>query len=392
MKNVRMGIVGYGNIGSAHAHCILCDTINGLELTAICDIDKNKLRIAQKAAPTVNLFSSYEEMIGSGVVDAVLICTPHYLHPQIAIFAFKKGLHVLTEKPAGVYTQQVEQMNNAARRAGTVYGIMFNQRVNSLYRQARELVKSGKLGQTKRLVWIITNWYRTQAYYDSGDWRATWSGEGGGVLMNQAPHNLDLWQWIFGMPNRLRAVCNVGKYHNIEVEDEATIYAEYENGATATFLTSTGEYPGTNRLEMIGENGKIVIEHGKLHFWELSISERTYCFDKNSNNTKPEIIYQELSPQQHENTAHAFILQNFIDSILKGTELLAPGYDGLNELSIANAAYLSAWTDQWVNLPVDGCSFLEHLKKRIELSNKKAKITNCNSPSGEYNARWNINW
>ncbi len=391
MKNVHIGIVGYGNIGSAHAHCILSGTISGLKLTAICDIDENKLCVAQKAAPTVDLFSSYKEMIVSGVVDAVLICTPHYLHPQIAIFAFEKGLHVLTEKPAGVYTLQVEKMNTAARRAGTVYGIMFNQRANSLYRQARELIKSGRLGQTKRLAWIITNWYRTQAYYDSGDWRATWSGEGGGVLMNQAPHNLDLWQWMFGMPARLRAVCNVGKYHNIEVEDEAAIYAEYENGATATFLTSTGEYPGTNRLEITGDSGKIVIEHGILHFWELSMSERTYCFDKNNSVTEPEIKHQELSPQQHEN-AHAYILQNFTDSILKGTGLLAPGYDGLNELSIANAAYLSAWTDQWVSLPVDGHLFLEQLKNQVEQSDKKNKITNCNIPSGKYSSRWDIHW
>lgn len=382
MKNVRIGIIGYGNIGSAHAQCILSGSISGLELTAICDIDEEKLLQAGKAAPAACLYSEYEDLLASGLVDAVLIAVPHYIHPEIAIMAFKKGINVLTEKPSGVFTQQVEQMNDAAKKAGKVFGIMFNQRTNPLYQQARELIQSGRIGNKKRLVWIITNWYRKQSYYDSGSWRATWAGEGGGVLINQAPHNLDLWQWMFGMPSRIRASCYVGKHHNIEVEDEAAIYAEYENGATATFLTSTGEYPGTNRLEITGDRGKIVLEDEKLRFWELGNSEDT-CV--------PPYTYQEFTSQQAD-SAHSGILQNFTNAILYGDELLAPGYDGLNELIISNAAYLSAWTDQWVELPVDGDYYLSELKKRIQNSHMKEIISSGDIQTGCYSTRWNVVW
>ena len=202
-------------------------------------------------------FSDYHEMFASGLIDAVLIATPHYLHPTIAIDGFAAGLHVLTEKPAGVYTNQVQMMNDAAKASDRVFGIMYNQRTNPQFQKIREIIKSGRLGECKRLIWIITNWYRTQAYYDSGTWRATWAGEGGGVLINQCPHNLDLWQWMFGMPTRVRATCHYGKWHNIEVEDEVTAYAEYANGASAVFITTTGEAPGTNRLEVTGDRGKV---------------------------------------------------------------------------------------------------------------------------------------
>lgn len=204
-------------------------------------------------------------MLDSGLIDAALIAVPHYEHPTYAVKCFQRGIHVLTEKPAGVYARQVREMNEAAEKAGVKFEIMFNQRIDPIYKKAHDLVQSGALGQPKRLVWIVTNWYRTQAYYDSGSWRATWKGEGGGVLLNQAPHNLDLWQWIFGMPQKIRAFCSVGKYHQIGVEDDVTIYGEYENGATAVFISTTGEAPGTNRLEISGDLGKLVLEEGKLN-------------------------------------------------------------------------------------------------------------------------------
>jgi predicted dehydrogenase len=268
---------------------------------------------------------------------------------------------------------------------------MLNQRTNPLFRQAREMVQSGQLGRTKRLVWIITNWYRTQAYYDSCSWRGTWAGEGGGVLINQVAHNLDLWQWIFGIPARLRASCHVGKHHNIEVEDEAAIYAEYENGATAAFLTSTGEFPGTNRLEIAGDLGKIVIEDGKLRFWELDESERSFCFADKTGTAVPSHSFSEFEPRQSE-TAHVGILQNFADAVLHGAELLAPGYEGINSLNISNAAYLSSWTDDWVNLPVDDGLFYEHLEERVKTSELKDSVFCAPIQSCEYQSRWNIKW
>jgi predicted dehydrogenase len=391
MEKIRIGIIGYGNIGSVHAQSIASGLIKGLELTAVCDIQECRLNQAKESFPDVGLFADYRELLDSGAVDAVLIATPHYLHPPIAVAAFQKGLHVLIEKPAGVYTRQVKLMNEAAEKSGRVFGIMFNQRTHPLFRQARDMVRTGRLGRPKRLVWIITNWYRTQAYYDSGGWRGTWSGEGGGVLINQAPHNIDLWQWIFGLPSRLRAFCYHGKYHNIEVEDEAAIYAEYKNGATATFLTSTGESPGTNRLEITGDLGKIVIESGKLRFWELAESERSFCFTDRTGTATPPYTYHEFEPQPAGN-AHLKILQNFANAILHGEELIAPGHEGINQLQISNAAYLSAWNDSWVDLPVDDDVFFEYLKERIEKSEHKETLSCEPVKSSGYQNRWEIKW
>jgi oxidoreductase domain protein len=252
-------------------------------------------------------------------------------------------------------------------------------------------VRGGRLGVPKRLVWIITNWYRTQAYYDSGDWRATWSGEGGGVLLNQAPHNLDIWQWIFGMPARVRAFCTTGKYHHIEVEDDATIYAEYDSGATAAFITSTGECPGTNRLEISGDRGKLLIEDGRLRFWELAEPERAFCFSSREGFVMPEAREWTMQPDAPE-TAHTGILRNFADAVLHGAPLLAPGEEGIHQVALTNAAYLSSWTDDWVSLPLDAAAYEKQLRARIARSAKKASDTAGEAPSGQYNPRWNIRW
>ena len=253
MEKIRLGIIGMGNMGTGHLQYIKDGLCPKIEVTAFADIDPQKLNRAKNMQPSAAAFSDATEMLDSGFIDSALIAVPHYGHPEYAMECFKRGIHVMLEKPAGVYTSRVREMNDAAEKSGVKFGIMFNQRTSPLFMKAREIVKSGEIGKPKRLVWIITNWYRTQAYYDSGSWRATWNGEGGGVLLNQAPHNLDLWQWIFGMPKRIRAFCSVGKYHNIDVEDDVTIYGEYDNGATAVFITTTGEAPGTNRLEISGD-------------------------------------------------------------------------------------------------------------------------------------------
>lgn len=367
MNNVRMGIIGYGNMGSSHATNIYEGKIKGMTLAAICDNAPEKIESATKNHTNVEFFADYKEMIDSGVIDAILIATPHYIHPDIAIYAFSKGLNVLSEKPAGVYTNQVATMDEAAKKAGTVYGIMYNQRTIPIYKKARELVQSGKLGEVKRLIWIITDWYRTQAYYDSGTWRATWAGEGGGVLINQCPHNLDLWQWIFGMPTRINATCYYGKYHNIEVEDEVTAYAEYENGAIATFITTTGECPGTNRLEITGDKGKIVIEDGELKFWELSMSEREWCFSAKEGFRAPDVTKVDVEIGDEE-AGHNVILRNFTNAILHGEALIAPGFDGINGLTISNAIHLSSFTGGWVTLPLDAELYYKLLMEK-QLSN-----------------------
>jgi len=390
MDKLRLGMIGMGNMGSGHLGYYLNGESPRVEITAFADTDPEKLKRAKDRLPSAEAFESADALIESGLADAVLIAVPHYDHPSIAIKAFEHGLHVLTEKPAGVYIRQVRDMNEAAKKSGKAFGIMFNQRTNPIYAKAREIVKSGKLGNTKRLVWIVTNWYRTQAYYDSGSWRATWNGEGGGVLLNQAPHNLDLWQWIFGMPKRVRAFCSVGKYHDIGVEDDVTIYGEYENGASAVFITTTGEAPGTNRLEISGTKGKIVIEDGKLKWWRLKEDERIICAECKNGFVQPECEYEEFTAPAPD--GHPEVLNDFANHILDGTPLLAPGEEGLNSLSISNAAYISSWTDGWAEIPVAEDIFEERLAAlcRDEKQTKKPPLVS--EPAEELSERWRVRW
>ena len=264
LASVRVGIVGVGVIGTAHAGTIFDGLATGLKLCALCDNDKSRLASLKTEFESIPLFESYEEMIKSGLVDAVIICTPHYFHPIIAEYAFKNGLHVLSEKPLGVYTLSLKKAFKSHKKSGKLYATMLNQRTNKLFMLAKKMVDGGEIGSLVKNRYVITNWYRTQEYYDSGSWRGTWRGEGGGVLINQAPHNLDIYQWICGMPASLKGICHEGKYHNIEVEDDATILTKYENGATGEFITSTGIENGVNSFEIIGDKGKILIEKGKL--------------------------------------------------------------------------------------------------------------------------------
>ncbi|NOV03282.1 Gfo/Idh/MocA family protein [Paenibacillus planticolens] len=369
MEKVRIGIVGLGNMGTGHAKYLVNNEVKGAELTAICEFRTDRLEWAKEnLGEGVQLFDNLDTFLNSGVIDSVLIATPHYDHPETAIKAFKAGLHVLCEKPAGVYTKQVRQMNEAAQASGKVFSMMYNQRTNPLYTKLKDLVSSGELGEIRRTNWIITNWYRSQSYYDSGGWRATWSGEGGGVLINQDPHQLDLWQWTIDMmPKRVRAFCYFGKHRNIEVEDDVTAFVEYENGATGLFVTTTGEAPGTNRFEISGDRGKIVIEDGKLTFWRLRVSEREFNATFKGGFGQPECWKIDI-PIEGKETSHMGITQNFVDAILHGTPLVAPGEEGIKGLMLSNAMLLSTWTDNWVDLPIDEELFEQHLQDKIKNS------------------------
>lgn len=393
MSEVKVGIIGFGNMGSAHAYCIANRKIDGLVLSAICDVDGYRRKLAKEQYPNIEIFDTVEQLFASGLTDAVIIATPHYFHPVIGVQAFEAGQHVLTEKPIAVSVSEGERLVKAAEKTDKVFAIMFNQRTNSLFRKAKELVSFGALGELKRVVWIVTNWYRTQSYYDSGVWRATWSGEGGGVLLNQAPHNLDILQWICGMPVFLWARCDVGKYHEIEVEDNAEIFGRLENGASVTFLTSTGDYPGTNRLEITGELGKIVIENGKLYWWESAVSERVYCYHSNEYEDLPAITLHEYD-EEEQPSDHAVILQNFADAILKGTPLIAPGEEGCRELMISNAAYYSSWTEQAVEIPIDLDAFDRMLDKKINHSRKNTGVKDKTEEhlSTNYKEKWKVKW
>ena len=396
MDKVRYGVVGIGNMGSAHAKGIFEGLIEGAVLTAVADRDEERLKWARENfGDTVKVFSDHKELLSSGLVDAILIATPHYDHPTIATDALNAGIHVLTEKPAGVRASDVRLMNEAATKSEASFGIMFNQRTDPLFSALKYYVEIGLLGTIKRSVWIINNWYRSQAYYDSAGWRAKWKSEGGGVLLNQCPHNLDLWQWIVGFPEKIHAFCREGQFHDISVEDDVTIYTEYENGATGVFVTSTGEYPGTNRLEISGTMGKAVAEDGVLKLYLLDRDEREMCFTTpialpHENVTK---ITLKFPPTED---GHILILKNFTRHILYGDDLIAPGTDGIKSLMISNAAYLSSERNATLTLPVDEEEFTAFLNKKIseetgrDTAIKKEQIKKENF--GTYSERWSVRW
>jgi predicted dehydrogenase len=369
MNDLKVGVIGIGNMGSLHVLHLNTGRIKGAKLTAVCDGSKERLEwVKNHTTGSIKLFQDEEAFFNKADIDAVIIATPHYTHPETAVKAFANNMHVLVEKPAGVYTKNVLEMNQAAKESGKVFSIVYNQRTNPLYQKVRSLIQSGELGEIKRTNWIITDWYRSQSYYDSSEWRATWKGEGGGVLLNQAPHQLDLWQWMTGlMPKRIQAFCSIGKYHNIEVEDEVTAYAEYENGATGVFITSTGEAPGTNRFEIAGDRGKIVVENEEITFYRLTQSEREFNASYKGDFGQPE-CWKINIPITGENLGHVGIIQNWTDAILHGTSLIAPGEEGIKALEIANAIYLSSWLKKKVELPIDAELYYEKLQEKMNHS------------------------
>lgn len=375
MKQVKVGIIGFGNMGTGHAMNLTNGKVPNMELVAICDISEPRRVAANEKYPDVAVFETAEDMYKSGLCEAVLIAVPHYDHPPLAIKALEYNLNVLIEKPAGVYTKQVLEMNEAAAKSDKVFGIMYNQRTNPVYQKLREMINRGDLGHIKRITWIITDWYRPQAYHDSSTWRSTWKTEGGGTLINQNPHQLDLWQWLFGMPDRIFAKVSFGKYYDIEVEDDVMAFFEYDNGTTGEYITSTGEAPGTNRLEIACDMGKVVVDNYKLIFRRNVISEREH----NKVNTipfgTPECWDCEIPVDFSGGEQHVGILKNFASSVLNGTELLAKGEEGINGLTISNAIHLSGWTGETVdvkNFPHE--RFYELLQDKIKKSTVVKKV------------------
>lgn len=384
MKKVRFGIIGVGNIGTVHARYLLAGKVEEACLTAVCDNNPDKhAAIRRLTGESVALFSDAREMLESGLIDAVIVATPHYDHPALSIMAMRRGIHTLCEKPAGVYTAQVEEMNACARECDVVFSMMYNQRPNPLYQKVKDLIDSGELGELRRSNWIITNWYRSQSYYNSGGWRATWKGEGGGVLLNQDPHQLDLWQWLVGMPVRMRAFCQFGKHRQIEVENEVTAYAEYANGATGVFITTTAEAPGTNRLEIAGDRGKVVVEEGRLRFWRLRESETEFNARWQNGFGEPE-CWEVTIPTAAECSEHDVITRNFTAAILHGEPLIAPGLEGIRSLTLSNAMHLSTWIDDWVAFPFDEQRYYQLLQERIASSVEKHVASRTLDASGTW--------
>lgn len=384
MSKVRLGIIGAGNIGSAHIRNVSDGKCPEIEIVAIADRKESRREWAKGAVPGAQIFNEGAELIAAKCCDAVLVATPHYQHPELAKMAMEHGLHVMVEKPAGVYTLQVrDMMATADQHPDLAFGMMFNQRTNCVYRKLKEMLDQGELGEMKRVSWLITDWYRTQNYYDSGAWRATWAGEGGGVLLNQCPHQLDLIQWLCGLPVKVRAFCHEGKWHDIEVEDDVTAYLEYENGATGVFITTTGDAPGTNRLEITGTKGKVVVENDVLTFWKLKTNEREWCKTCPEGFRIPEMECFTVETDG-KNLQHVGVLNAFAGKILRGESLVADGREGIHGLMLSNAMHLSSWLGKEVSLPIDEKKFYDLLMEKCKTSRHKAEKDITFNTEGSY--------
>lgn len=374
MEKIRFGIIGLGNQGRNYLiNEFDQGKIKNGAVVAACDI--NPVKIEKIKNETINkeivYFSDYKEMLDSGLVDVVMVETPHYKHPEIVIECLKRDINVICDKPAGVYTKQVREMNEAAKQSKAHFAMLFNQRTNCVYRKMREIIAEGGIGELQRVNWIITNWFRTQYYYDSGSWRATWAGEGGGVLINQCPHQIDLVQWVVGkMPSKVRGFCQYGKWHDIEVEDEVTAYFEYDNGATGVFITTTGENPGTNRFEVSGTKGKLLCEDEKL--WWYKNKRDSVEFAANEPTMSGIEIEIEEVETDGKNPQHAGIINNFANALLGKEDFFVDGTEGINGVELMNAIELSGWKGgEPVTIPINEDEYLGQLNIRRANSRMK---------------------
>lgn len=365
-STVRIGIIGVGNMGSIHAKYM--HNVPGAKLAALADRDPERLKLihSQVNKPEdVACFDDGLSLIAKGNVDAVIIATPHYDHPPLTIAAFKKGLHVLTEKPVAVTAKAADEVNETYKkmRNKPIWGAMFQQRTDPIWKKVKQLIDTGEIGEIRRVNWIITNWFRTQSYYNSGGWRATWSGEGGGVLINQCPHNLDLIQWFVGMPNRVTATVGLGKHHDIEVEDDVTAILEYPNGATGVFITSTGDSPGTNRLEITGDCGRIITGGGKLELLKTHQSVKEFCYTCEASFANVTSDKMDITVGGKSN-GHQEVTEKFVQAILKKDKslLVAEAIEGIHGLELGNAMLMSGLSGKPIDIPTPRAQFDKMLK------------------------------
>jgi predicted dehydrogenase len=369
---VRLGIIGMGNIGSHHADYLLGGKVKRCELKAVSDAFPEKLGAFKQRG--LKTFQEGEDLIRSGEVDAVIVATPHYQHTTLGITALKAGLHVMVEKPISAHKADAERLIAERRNhPKQVFGAMFQMRTESRYAKIKKIIADGELGRITRFSWIITEWFRSEAYYASGGWRATWKGEGGGVLINQCLHQLDMLQWLMGMPVRVRSFVKLGHYHQIEVEDDVTAYMEFGDGANGIFVSNTGEAPGSSRLEVIGEMGKLLLENDKLLFVRNEVSMIEQCKNSKLGFVKPPVWNIDI-PIPPEPSQHATLMQNFVDAILDGTPLFVPGEEGINSIELANVMLYSGLVDRTIELPLDSAAYEKKLNELIAASKTKKKV------------------
>jgi len=385
MNEIRLGIIGVGNIGRHHANYLLEGKVRRARLTALCSVVPQELATYRGRVP--HLFEDSDTLLKSGEVDAVVIATPHYQHVTIGIAALEAGLHIMVEKPVAAHKADAERLIQVAKgHPSQVFAAMFQLRVEPRYQKLRQLLATGELGQVMRVTWINTDWFRTDAYYASSGWRATWKGEGGGVLINQCLHNLDTLQWLMGMPETVRAFCHLGRHRNIEVEDTVTAYLEWADGATGTFVSTTAEAPGTNRLEIAGTRGRLVLEHDRMIFDRNEVDSAEFNRTSTSGFAKPETWKVEI-PFGNATLPHAQLIQAFVDGILDGKPPLVAGEEGMQSIELANAILYSSLADQTIRLPLDGAAYEAKLNELIANSRFQKQVKKAGADDFEKSFR-----
>ena len=378
MKEIRFGIIGMGVQGSYYAGILAGRHSGGVEipqpegcvLGAVCSRSDKSREAALLGVPW---FRDWRELLESGMCDAVILTVPHFQHHEIAIAALERGIHVLCEKPAGVRASDVRRMLDAQAKSTAKLGMFLQQRTIPLFNRIRQIVASGELGELRRSNWIINTYWRPDSYYASGAWRGTWKGEGGGILVNQLPHYLDLWLYLCGTPERVFARNRHGAHRKITVENDVTVLAEYPNGATGVFVACTHDPMGTDRLELDFDRGKIVVEdsaRAQIHRFRDS--------EDGWNKHLSSADMEQLSKTEaHHDTeffdeglpygiSHAGIMENFARHIRLGEPLIATGLDGLRQVELANAIQLSGWVGEMIPIPCDSDRYDRELKKRMD--------------------------
>ena len=367
MQQVRMVLIGFGGMGRKYAAMLRDKEVEGMVLVGVCCRNAPGQQLLREEYPGVAIYRDVEDTLAhAGDFDAALIVTPHTSHVQIARRMVAAGKHILLDKPAGVYARDVRALVDQARTAGVSFGMMFNTRANAAFGKARELLQAGAVGTPVRAVWVCNTWFRTPAYHQSSPWRSSWLGERGGLLINQSQHYLDIWQWLLGAPDGVYADLSFGRYAPITVDDAVDMQLYYDNGLHGTYISSTGENPGANRLEIWGEKGRLCVEDtARLFLDENEMTTTEYAAVNRE-------IYGKLGhhsreiPVQANPEVYQTILQNFCDHLRRGVPLIADGEDGLRTVELTNAAYVSVWQERKVRLPVDPAVYEELLQKRME--------------------------
>ncbi len=366
-KYIRTALIGIGVMGKKYAKMICDGEVKGIMLTAVVCRNSDAAKWVKALGRDIKIFESAEKLFENpDYYDAVIIATPHKSHPQLANNAFELGKHVMCDKPAGISVSDAVKMSKAAEKSNKIYAMMFHQRLYPKHIKIKEILNEGRLGDLKRIMLVNSRYLRTSHYHKSGSWRSSWSGEGGGALINQGQHILDIWQWLFDMPQSLYADICFGKYNDFKVDDELTIQMRYKNNLTAVFMLTTGEAVHQERLEIVGNKGKILLEDDTLHIYSYSENCDDYIKTAKVNSRENLSINEEIIKFDKIEEPYAQMLENFAGAVFGENTLIADGRNAVNPIMLTNAAYYSAWKGEAVKLPIDADEYDRMLAAHCE--------------------------